>query len=416
MLTLLWMALLGCNEQPPVDTDPTPVVEPPVPQGFVTGQFCLVRTVFEVSCVTGCHSALVPAGGLDLQTDPYNAMVNRPSQAGSGPLVTPNDSSASFVYRKMRGILANGEGAVMPPAGLLDPYVVDLVGEWIDAGAPNDCVIPAPGGEPPPPPPPPPPPDPDPNVDPGPYHPPGWAGGGVHGPAANLQQGGDCRSCHGAQLDGGTNGQPSCDSCHDPGWRTNCTFCHGGTINASGAPPKDIDGEDDPNLISFTSHTAHIDAGYGCIQCHYKPTDYLTNGHVFGDVTPGYGEIDYTQGLSAYATYANGTCSNAYCHGSGRADDGTATDGGGPYGCSDCHPNQADTGLWNQMSGRHQLHLNENITCSECHGYTVDAGGQIIDPTLHVNGDKDTYSAELQIVGTSCNGTCHGFNHNNRTW
>lgn len=194
-------------------------------------------------------------------------------------------------------------------------------------------------------------------------------------------------------------------------------MCHGGQQDGSGAPPKDVDGVTAPNLISFPDHGAHIAAGYGCSECHYQPVDYLTNGHVFGDVTPGFGEIDYSAGLSAVATYANGTCSNAYCHGSGRGPDGTVTAGTGPLGCTSCHPNAgSNANEWNQMSGRHRVHLQENgITCSNCHGNTVDAANTIVDPNRHVNGVKDLYSADI-AVGTNCTGACHGYNHNNSGW
>ncbi|MEZ4319905.1 MAG: CxxxxCH/CxxCH domain-containing protein [Myxococcota bacterium] len=409
--------LVACKGDPAVDTDTdTDVVPPPVAEGFLTGELCLVRTVFEVSCVTGCHSATVAGGGLDLQTDPHTALVNRVSPNGSGTLVAPGASVDSFLYRKMVGLIAEGEGDVMPPEGALDPFVTDIVKTWIDNGAVNDCDIQPPGGEPPPPPPPPPPEE---NVDPNePHHPPNWADPTYHGVAANLQTDGDCRSCHGANLDavGGTS-PVSCDDCHAPGWRTDCTFCHGGTENTSGAPPKDIDGETNPAAISFTAHSAHIAEGYGCEQCHYKPTDVLTNGHIFGDVTPGYGEIDYTQGYSPIATYnaATGTCSNAYCHGSGRADDGTVSDGDGPLGCTSCHPNLGTPNEWNQMSGRHQLHLSEGAVCYECHANTVDAGNAIVGPDYHVNRVKDVYSNEL-TAGATCNGTCHNHNHANDTW
>lgn len=399
---------------PPVDTadtDDTDVPPPPEPNGFLTGELCLVRTVFEVSCVVGCHSATVSGAGLDLQTDPYAALVNRPAQTtGAGQLVTPGSKVDSFLYRKMTGLIAATEGDVMPQDGPLDPFVTELVGNWIDRGAPNDCNITPPGGDPPPPPPPPPT-----QPDDGPYHPPDWALRENHGVAANLQTDGDCRSCHGPDLLGDGDAA-SCDACHTPGWRTDCTLCHGGGLNTSGAPPKDVDGETAPNLISFPSHPAHIEAGYGCVQCHYTPTDYLTNGHVFGDVTPGYGEVDYTGGYSPIATYANGQCSNTYCHGNGRDDNGTVAGGQAPLGCTSCHPNAGSAPAeWQQMSGRHLLHLQVGSACYECHGNTVDAANNVIGPQYHVNRQKDLYNPAMTL-GATCTGTCHGYNHAGAGW
>ncbi|MCB9669579.1 MAG: CxxxxCH/CxxCH domain-containing protein [Alphaproteobacteria bacterium] len=442
-MSLFVLALFACTPDTPppaptADDTGTPEEPPPVeqPAGFLTGELCLVRTVFETSCTTGCHSSIVAGGGLDLQTNPWAALVNRPSGTPGAPqLVVPGDSLGSFLFLKMGNFLEANQGEVMPPQGQLGGAALQVVKDWIDNGAANDCDISPPGGDPPPPPPPPPPPDPDPDPDPDPQptdpdpqptdpdpppptspHPVGYSSPDQHGVAANLQLDGDCRSCHGANFEGGTG--MSCDTCHQVGWRTDCTFCHGGQDNQSGAPPQDVDGTTAPNLISFPDHTAHIQAGYGCSECHYTPTDYLTNGHVFGDVTPGYGEVNYAAGLSYQATYFLGTCSNAYCHGNGQGPNGTVTAGSGPVGCASCHYNQNSTPAeWNQMSGRHRLHLQENgVTCSNCHASTVDAAGQIVGAAYHLNGTPDVASVDITIVGTTCDGACHGFNHNNRGW
>src|SRR5256885_1081945 len=132
------------------------------------------------------------------------------------------------------------------------------------------------------------------------HHPPGWADSSTHGAAAKLVAE-DCRGCHGTDLTGGTwnNGTTtvaavSCDGCHTAGWRTNCVFCHGGTHDTTGAPPRDITGET-VNLV-FLKHQQHINAGtdhvaYDCVECHAKPTDALTPNHWF-DNTPGWAEVD----------------------------------------------------------------------------------------------------------------------------
>jgi predicted CxxxxCH...CXXCH cytochrome family protein len=414
-LALVPVACTGGDTDAPVDTDVP--VQTPVPQGFITGEFCLVRTIFEVTCVTGCHSGAVPGGGLDLQTDPWTAMIDRPSQSSPGlSLVTVGNATDSILYRKMTGLIAEGQGDAMPPRGVLPADITDIVRDWIDQGAVNDCVFTAvPGGEPPPPPPPP-------VVDPeepqgDTYHPPGYDAADVHGVAMNLQNDGDCRSCHGSQLEGGQQaGAVGCDGCHQgPAWRTDCAFCHG--TAASSAPPEDIDNQADPALISFVSHGKHIEVGYDCTQCHYNPTEVMTNGHIFGDVTPGYGEVYNAGGLAVASTYADGTCSNNYCHGNGRGDNGTATDGEGPLGCTSCHAGPADPAGWNQMSGAHRLHLEvDGVTCSECHGNTVDAGNAVIGPTYHVNAVKDYVNADVPLTGASCVGACHGFDHAGAGW
>ncbi len=385
---------------------PPPAGDTPYVGGFLQGEFCDVQAVFQVSCVVGCHSGLVPGGGLDLDTDPYYATVGRVG-AGGRVLVEPGYPEQSFLYRKMLGDLQPDEGAVMPTSGVLDAPFTDVIRRWIADGAYNDCQ---PGTAPP---------EPTDYTEDEPYHPPGWSDGGVHGVANNLQTGGDCRQCHGDQLDGGTSGV-TCDDCHEPGWRTDCTFCHGGVDNLTGAPPEDIDNS--PVSQAFPSHTAHVTGythlAYGCEQCHVQRYDVLTPGHIFDDLTAGYGELNYTQGLSPYGTYLFGTCDNLYCHGGGLLDDGYATIGDTMY-CYSCHPDGLSSGAaeWAQMSGRHALHMEEAAAqCYECHSQVTDAAQNLIGPQYHVNGLREVQPVGVVYDGNSCNGACHGFNHNNSGW
>ncbi|MCA9494124.1 MAG: hypothetical protein KC621_29555 [Myxococcales bacterium] len=375
--------------------------------GFQVGPFCAVQTVFQLGCVTGCHSAIVPEAGLDLETDPYNAIVNVPSKLFTGTLVVPGDPAASFLMHKMTGNIEADQGDVMPPQGVMTNYYLTPVRDWIAAGAQPGCDDPTTTGT-----------TPTTITTGETYHPVGWSNADQHGTAAMYQTGGDCRVCHGADLTGGSS-SVTCDDCHAPTWRTDCIWCHGGTENTTGAPPSDIDDNDDPNTISFTAHTKHvtttIHAAYDCVQCHIKPADILDYGHVIRDLTPGYGEINYTGGISPIATYYQGTCSNTYCHGTGTVP-GEITDGDGPLSCYGCHADVTTTQAWNTMSGRHQLHLSDGITCNECHSTVVNAAQDIINPTLHVNGDADVQPTGVTWNGNTCAGTCHGHGHNNASW
>jgi predicted CxxxxCH...CXXCH cytochrome family protein len=408
----MWLLpLLACTQEPPpaghtggpVPTEPPPTVPGTFDPGFLDGQFCQVRAIFEIACTTGCHSAAVPEAGLDLLTDPYAATVLVPSVDG-GYLVVPGDPAASVLLQRMKG--PSALGGPMPPQGTIDPIFPLAVEGWIAAGAPNDCEVGAP----------PPPPTTTPTTE-GRHHPEGWSDPAQHGPGAMLQTGGDCRSCHGEALDGGSSGV-SCDGCHAPGWRTDCTYCHGGTLNTTGAPPQDIDDNADPATISFPEHPEHVTAGihpaYGCVQCHTRPTDVLTPGHWFDDLTAGYGELNYTGGLAPIATYFQGTCSNVYCHGNGRVPGEVAS--GQAVGCGDCHPGPADTGLWGAMSGEHQTHLQSGVTCDECHQGVVDAAGAVIGTDLHVQGAKDVLAPGAPYVNGTCTGTCHGEDHAAQGW
>jgi hypothetical protein len=243
------------------------------------------------------------------------------------------------------------------------------------------------------------------------YHPEGYAAIDVHGPATKLHAE-DCRDCHGADLTGGTSGV-ACDSCHTPGWRTDCVFCHGGTVDATGAPPRDIDGITDTSLLSFIAHPRHVaqfqHAPYDCTQCHRKPTDVLSEGHVFDD-TDARAELDFSAGLSPQAVWdGNGGCSSLYCHGDGQVADGAYVHDQPTPSCGGCHPYPGtENTAYAAMSGQHARHLGENVKCSECH-----------DPVAieaHVDGKKDVAITvagfSYDAASGSCTGSCHLKSHN----
>jgi predicted CxxxxCH...CXXCH cytochrome family protein len=253
------------------------------------------------------------------------------------------------------------------------------------------------------------------------YHPKGYAGAKVHGPETNLQQD-DCQACHGQDLKGGDS-KVDCDSCHQPGWRDDCTYCHGGDVDSTGAPPRDIDGETSPLLISFVAHSSHAGtnnhAPFECSTCHTEPSDVLSSGHVFDD-TPGRAEVAFTSPLSSGAKYDfNGGCSNLYCHGNGRGDAGEAVDDGKAKKCGDCHPDvNSSSSAWATMSGEHKLHLEEGLVCADCHKSVVNPSQDIIAPERHVDGSVSHGFSEsgLSANGSSCTGVCHSKIHLFTSW
>jgi hypothetical protein len=246
------------------------------------------------------------------------------------------------------------------------------------------------------------------------YHPAGWADPAAHGPVTKLQNGvddngGDCRSCHGQDLEGGTG--PACSSCHGADWKTDCTFCHGDPANGTGAPPRDINDESDPALISFPEHAAHvyaptIHAAYDCTMCHDKPADALASGHVFDDTTHGQAEVQFPSG-----SYNAGTCT-VYCHGDGTGVSGSVSIGDGPLTCGSCHPSAPS-------NGQHSRHASEGFDCATCHPDVNGAGDAVTDPAPHVDY---TRTVELPSGMTwngsneTCSGTCHFELHSNRGW
>lgn len=247
------------------------------------------------------------------------------------------------------------------------------------------------------------------------YHPESFGVAALHGPAAKLHAE-DCRECHGDDLAGGSSAV-SCDGCHPPDWRTDCVFCHGGTAEPSGAPPRDIDGVTDTSMLSFIAHGRHVTqyqhAPYDCTQCHRKPTDVLSAGHLFDD-TPAVAEVDFTGGISPAALWdGSGACSSLYCHGNGLAPTGSYSHDQATPDCGGCHPYPGTANVaYGAMSGEHARHMGEGLSCTECH-----------DPlaiTAHVDGKPDVAIAQAAVTydaaSASCTGLCHLRAHGNEHW
>ncbi len=362
--------------------------------------WCAVQQVIDAYACTACHSS----GGSspDLATDPYGALVDQASAYYAGrTLVIPGDPDNSFLLAKIAGTQAADEGTRMPPSGSVSDAEVQAVRDWIAAGASADCGDTGGGTA-------------------GTYHPEGWSDPAVHGLAAKMQDE-TCTDCHGADLTGGGDAV-SCDSCHEDGWRTDCTFCHGGQDNQTGAPPLHISGEDDGDAATFIPHTAHVEDtslhdAFDCTTCHLEPDDVLSDGHIFvGDATPGRAETDFSGGIASATTWDGaGTCSNDYCHGSGGSDDGTVTHTDSVSGCGDCHGDSSST---SRLGGQHARHASEGVTCEECHADTASGSSSIADPSHHVDGEVQVAFTEewMSWNGSTCSGACHWELHWDRSW
>ena len=106
--------------------------------------WCNTKALFETEGCTGCHdSGAAGWAWVDLQTDPYTALVMEPAQGTEGAiLVVPGYPDASLLYRKVNHSLGESEGDVMPPpdAPQLDQAHIDTIHDWIAAGAGHeDC-------------------------------------------------------------------------------------------------------------------------------------------------------------------------------------------------------------------------------------------------------------------------------------
>jgi hypothetical protein len=250
------------------------------------------------------------------------------------------------------------------------------------------------------------------------YHPEGYLDPTVHGTETKLgggvdAQGGDCRDCHGDDLESGE--AVACSECHGAGWTTECTFCHGDPADGTGAPPRDIDGTDDPDALSFPAHRAHVDEGelhadLDCSTCHVKPESALAAGHVFDDDTPGRAEVALADGGRYDADTS--TC-HVSCHGDGTGAKGAVSVGDGPVSCESCHDAPPS-------SGQHVRHTLEGFTCAECHPDAGGADGRTITKVArHVDGSVDVKlpdGMDFTRSDGTCSGTCHGEVHSGRRW
>jgi predicted CxxxxCH...CXXCH cytochrome family protein len=253
-------------------------------------------------------------------------------------------------------------------------------------------------------------------------HPDGWESPEQHGAAFNADGPGACTSCHGEMLDGGSSGA-SCETCHS-NWQDDCTFCHGGVDNATGAPPVGVGGETDRGVLVVGAHTSHVEAtsmhaAWGCHTCHTVPTSALSAGHIDGD---GAAEVDF-DALNPSGTYnrTTGACATMYCHGNGQSS-GAAPDWDTDptLDCASCHDDITQVQLDLELSGEHKKHLEvTGVTCNICHADTVAGSSTIVGPEVHVDGTiQVAFGGAFGMTrdGDSCSGTCHGVVHNNWTW
>ncbi len=405
----LW---LGCDDHLFLGHPEGPAVAPPpstsdtdLPTSPTTDAdgFCAVVNLFNAECL-GCHGT-GGLGDLDLLSDPHAALVGVPSVADATQIrVVAGDPDASVLWQKLVGTQTVGDE--MPLSGVLPADRVEVVRTWILEGASDACATTTP-----------------------PTtlertHALGYAAAEIHGMDAKFSVL-PCISCHGADLAGDVG--PSCDTCHGEGWRTDCTFCHGDPFDGTGAPPVHISGVDDGALASFIPHRPHTEdtdlhLAFACSACHVEPTDVLSPGHVFvSDITAGIAEMDFTGGLASAASWSgNGRCSNNYCHGDGQGANGIVDHDESVTTCHDCHADDTTEPLWNDMSGRHEAHLDEPvggpILCADCHPGTVSESMTIVGVSQHVDGTAQAAPPEAVYNGATCTGTCHSEVHNARTW
>ena len=106
-----------------------------------------VQQIFTENCAFGgCHGGGAPREGMSLVAgQTYSNTVNVPSvQMPSLDRIEPGNPDASYLIDKIEG---TGLLQRMPAgADPLPPASIQLIRDWISAGAPNNPVIPDPGG------------------------------------------------------------------------------------------------------------------------------------------------------------------------------------------------------------------------------------------------------------------------------
>ena len=242
-----------------------------------------------------------------------------------------------------------------------------------------------------------------------------------------------CGSCHGAPPPPPHPTDMNCASCHptmeensltfrdpashingvvdlvDSGLTGGCTTCHGST---NAAPPKDLMGNTARTFKGVGAHQQHLNTSTWhvdvvCSNCHIVPLTLDAPGHRDGD---NIAEVKFDAlNTTAVYTFGTTTCSNLYCHGNGRASNGTISWlTTGPLACNACHATNG-TG----MSGDHSRHINgENMKCDGCHADVATGSTAIKNKLLHIDGKREvkmangTYNpATRQCSNTGCHGT-----------
>ncbi len=127
----------GTSSNPPPQ-DPPPQDPPPPGASFGPNFSEIQAGLFTPSC-SGCHGGGNPSGGLNLEAaNSYANLVGIDSTAAAGTQrVNAGNPDMSYLIQRLEGT----SGALMPPSGMIPQADIDMVREWITAGAIDDTVV-----------------------------------------------------------------------------------------------------------------------------------------------------------------------------------------------------------------------------------------------------------------------------------
>lgn len=135
VLVLLVVGAAACGSDSPTAPTPTPT---PTPGGLTATLSSIQSEVFDASCI-GHHGDHATEADLDLTAgQSYSNLVNVRSIQVALYLVEPNDAENSYLIHKLDG-RAGIEEDRMPVGGpFLSQADIDVIKQWINAGAQNN--------------------------------------------------------------------------------------------------------------------------------------------------------------------------------------------------------------------------------------------------------------------------------------
>jgi len=122
-------------------TPPDPPDPPDPPTTSFGPNFSEIQAgLFTPTCAS-CHGGANPSAGLSLAAgSSYANLVGIASSQDPGiQRVNAGDANASYLIQKLEGTAASG--GIMPPSGMIEQADIDVVRQWITAGAIDDTAV-----------------------------------------------------------------------------------------------------------------------------------------------------------------------------------------------------------------------------------------------------------------------------------
>ncbi len=219
-----------------------------------------------------------------------------------------------------------------------------------------------------------------------------------------------CQNCHGNSYAGGSSGV----SCKTAGCHTEaagpeaCNTCHGNLRNPSQiAPPRDLNGNTSHTATGVGAHQKHVadpevTNPLTCSACHPQIVNFTDPEHI--NSTPGaqmqFSALATDNGrLSLVWNRDNATCASVYCHGWFEFKKTDAPDYLQFAFTADAMVGKQATVVWTAENDDcdfcHGLpptgHIPSTVVngCASCHANVISSDGEIINKSLHINGQAD---------------------------